>query len=155
MKTNLDFEQETTKKILSKYNFKFFLQLNIEREGYSQTAIGEIYNGYNTARTLIRAKSKKNKKQFGYYAEGQVRKMFIGGFLPSMFELDESTQHVFYDFPSIGENWAYFSYWQEYHKRKLTWVKVWDIIVKTGTLLAFLLSISKASELIAQYLHKK
>ena len=100
-------------------------------------------------------KSKANKKQFNYYAEGQVRKMFTGGLLPAMFELDEGRKHTLWDFPGIGENWAYFNHWQIYYKRKITREKIWDFIIKTGSILAFLLSVLKIIELITPYVDKK
>ncbi len=98
----------------------------------------------NFIRVIIKqVKSKKNKKQFNYYAEGQVRKMFTGGFLPALFELDETRRHTIHNFQGIGDSWAYFAYWQKYQKRKVSKEKVWDVLIKTGSILGILLSIIK------------
>jgi len=152
MKTDLNFEQTETKKLLSKLDFEFFLKQNIEVEKYKQSDIDAIYTAYKLFKKELRAKSKKNKRQFNYFAEGQVRKMFTGGLLPAMFELDEGRGHRLCDFPGIGENWAYFNHWQMYYKRKVTGEKLWNVIIKTGSILAFFLSISKIIELITQYM---
>lgn len=152
MKTDLNFEEESTKKLLSKLDFEFFLKQNIEKEKYSEIQIKEIYEGFKTTKIKLSKKSNENKKQFNYYVEGQVRKMFTGGLLPAMFELDKGRNHTIFDFTPIGENWAYFNHWQKYYKQKVTKEKVWDFIIKTGSLLAFLLSISKIFETINQYL---
>jgi hypothetical protein len=152
MNTDLNFEHDTTKKLLSKLDFEFFLKQNIEVEKYKQSDIDEIYTSYNSFKKKLLAKSKTNKKQFNYFAEGQVRKMFTGGLLPAMFELDEGREHTLFDFTGIGEDWAYFNYWQIYYKRKITGEKAWDVIIKTGSILAFFLSISKIVEIITQYL---
>ncbi|MBE7510475.1 MAG: hypothetical protein HS118_09795 [Bacteroidia bacterium] len=146
MRTNLDFEQEDTKKLLSQLDFDFFLKQNIEKEKYKQEDIDKIYSSYRQTLTRIKTKAKENKKQFNFYSEGQVRKMFTGGLLPSMFELNENRGHTLIDFPAVGENWAYFSHWQTYQKRKITREKIWNIIIKTGSVLAIILSIIKFLE---------
>jgi len=146
MKTDLNFEQDTTKKLLSQLDFDFFLKQNIEKEKYKQEDIDKIYLSYRQTLTLIKTKAKENKKQFNFYSEGQVRKMFTGGLLPSMFELNETRGHTLIDFPAVGENWAYFSHWQTYQKRKITREKIWNIIIKTGSVLAIILSIIKFLE---------
>ena len=146
MKTNLNFELEETKKLLSKLDFEFFLKQNIEKEKYNQSDIDKIYSSYNQTLQEIKTKAQAGKKQFHYSAEGQVRKMFTGGFLPALFELDESRGHTIFDFPAIGENWAYFKYWQIYKKRKITKEKIWNVTVKVGGVLAIILSVLKFLE---------
>ena len=42
MRTNLDFEQEDTKKLLSQLDFDFFLKQNIEKEKYNNNSIFDI-----------------------------------------------------------------------------------------------------------------
>ncbi len=120
-------------------------------EKYKQADIDSIYEAYKRITAEIKVRSKSNKKQFFFYSEGQVRKMFTGGLLLSHFELDESRGHTILDFPAVGENWAYFDYWQKYQKRKLTKEKIWGFTIKTGSLLAILLSIIKFIEYINQY----
>jgi hypothetical protein len=115
MKTTLNFEDLSTKKFLTKLDFEFFLKQNILKEKYSQEEIDRIYSTYKLTTTHIERESKNNKKQFNYYAEGQVRKMFTGGFLPALFELDEGRKQTFLNFDGVGESWAYFYFWQKYH----------------------------------------
>jgi hypothetical protein len=150
MKTALNFEYNETKAYLAKLDFEFFLKQNIEAENYSQADIDKVYSTYHQTTKLIRSKAKANKKQFNYYVEGQVRKMFTGGFLPALFELDESRGHTIFDFPGVGESWAYFKHWQTYQNRKVTKEKIWDRVVKTGSILAILLSLLKLFEFINQ-----
>lgn len=148
MKTTLNFEAENTKKLLAKLDFEFFLKQNIETEKYKQPDIDSIYHSFKQTFDQLKIKASGNKKQFNYYAEGQVRKMFTGGFLPALFELDENRGHTITDFPAIGVSWAYFKYWQIYQKRKITKYKIWDITIKTGSILAIILSIIKFLDII-------
>lgn len=127
-------------------DYDFFLKQNIESEKYSQSDIEMIYSNYIKTSEEIKNKAKKNRKQFNIYAEGQVRKMFTGGFLPALFVLDESRRHTILDFQSTGQSWAYFKYWQKYQRRKNTKEKIWDLIIKTGSILAILLSVLKVLE---------
>lgn len=151
MRTTLDFESADTKKLLSELDFEFFLKQNIETERYNQSDVDVMYNGYKTALADIKDKARANKRQYNYYTEGQVRKMFTGGFLPALFGLDETRKHTIFRFDDIGENWAYFQYWQKYYKRKITEEKIWDYIVKIGSILAIILSIIKFFETIKHY----
>ncbi len=120
MKTKLNFEDKSTKNLLSKLDFEYFLEQNIETENYDEENIKELYSSYEIHRSKLRLKSKNEKVQFYYYVESQVRKMFIGGLLPAIFELDEGRGHTLFDFKSIGENWAYFDYWKKSYNKKLT-----------------------------------
>jgi hypothetical protein len=151
MKTYLNFEDKETKELLSKLDFEFFLKLHISTENYKQADIDSIYASYKRLTADIKVKAKDNMKQFHYFAEGQVRKMFTGGLLPAHFELDECRQYTIGDFPGIGENWAYFDFWQKYQKGKITKRKIWDLIIKTGSILAILLSMIKFMEYLNQY----
>ena len=146
MKTHLDFESDQTKKLLCKLNFKFFLEQTLEAGTYSQKNIDDIHSSYRLVKSEIASKS--SSKQLGYFMEGKVRKMFTGGFLPALFELDETRQHTIFDFPEVGRNWAYFDYWQRFYRRKVTRDKAWDFITKAGSLLAIVLSIQKLIEII-------
>lgn len=143
MKTNLNFDHKETKKLLSKLDFEFFLKQNIEKEKYEKIDIDKIYSSYKTTSIQIKTKGKDNKKQFYYYTEGQVRKMFTGGLLTSLFELDENRGVAIGNFLAVGDNWAYFSYWQKRYKRKIKAETVWEIVIKTGSILAIILTILK------------
>lgn len=148
MKTGLNFEQDSTKKILSELDFEFFLKENLEKEKYNKENVEKIYSSYELTKKKIKAKAKGNKKQFNLYSEGQVRKMFTGEFLPSLFELNENRGHRLLDFSGIGENWAYFSHWQAYQKRKIKLDKIWNVVVKTGSVFGIILAILKFLEYI-------
>lgn len=148
MKTNLNFEAIETKKLLSQFDFGYFLQENIRKEKYNQSDIDIIYSSYNETLKYLKEMSKVNRKQFNYYTEGYVRKAFTGGYLPAHFQLDESRRHVIGRFDDVGEVWAYFQYWQKYQKRKISKEKVWDYTVKLGSILAITLSIIKLLETI-------
>lgn len=150
MKTKLNFEDKTTKELLSKLDFEYFLKQNIEIEKYSSENVEELYSSYQFHKKELGIKSKKNKKQFHYYIEGQVRKMFDGGLLPAMFELDGGRKHTIFDFPPIGENWAYFDYWKKSYNRKLTKERIWNYITRTGSVLAIILTVFKLYELISK-----
>lgn len=151
MKTTLNFEHNDTKELLAKLDFEFFLKQNIITKDYEQADIDTIYSSCQQTNTQIKSKAKADKKQFNYYSEGQVRKMFTGGFLPALFELDESRSYTITDFHATGESWAYFKHWQLYYRRKVTLKKTWNIIIKTGSILAIILSIIKFIEIINQY----
>jgi ribosomal protein S15P/S13E len=146
MNTNLNFENDETKKLLCKFDFGFFLKQNFEEKNYSQKDIEIIYKLFKTTTEHIKGKAKDNTEQFNLYCESQVRKMYTGGLLPSTFGLDEGRGYVISDFKEIGENWAYFNHWQKYYKRKVTMNKVWDIVIRTGSILAIVLTMLKLIE---------
>ncbi len=148
MKTKLNFEDKSTKELLSKLDFEYFLKQNFEVEKYSSKNIKELYLSYQLQKKKLKNKSKTHKTQFHYFIEGKVRKMFTGGLLPAMFELDEGRRHQIFDFASIGENWAYFEYWKKSYNRILKKEKIWNNIVKTGSVLAFILTILKLYEIL-------
>jgi len=149
MKTNLNFEDKSTKELLSKLDFRYFLMQNIEAENYSEEETKIIYENFEIFNKEVSNKAEKNKKQFFYYCEGQVRKMFTGGFLPAIFELDEGRRLRITDFSSTGESWAYFQHWRKVYKRKVRKEKIWSFVVKTGSILAFILTVLKLYEILS------
>lgn len=150
MKTNLNFEDKSTKELLSKLDFEYFLTQNIQSEKYNEEEIKIIYENFTIFNNEIQNKAKKNRKQFFYYSEGQVRKMFTGGLLPAIFELDEGRRLRIVDFPATGENWAYFQYWRKIHKKKIRKEKIWSYVIKIGSILAFILTIFKLYEILSK-----
>ena len=150
MKTKLNFEDKTTKELLSKLDFEYFLRQNIRNEKYSSENIKEIYASYKLHKEELNTQSKKKKKQFHYYIEGQVRKMFEDRLLPAMFELDGSRKHTIFDFPQIGENWAYFDYWKKSYSKILTKEKIWSYTTRIGSVLAIILTVLKLYKLIVK-----
>lgn len=146
MKTNLNFEDPKTKELLSNLDLRFFLNENIREEKYPEREVSLMYSSYENTMKELKHKHKKNKRQANYFLEGQVRKMFIGGFLPALFHLDEGRKHTIVDFEGVGHDLAYFKLWQSYYKRKVTAIKTWDIIIKVGSVLAIALSLLKLWE---------
>jgi hypothetical protein len=61
MKTDLNFEHDSTKKLLSQLDFEFFLNQIIEMEKYEQNKVEIIYSSYN--QNLKRVKKKGKRKQ--------------------------------------------------------------------------------------------
>lgn len=108
MRTKLDFENIDTKELLSRLDFDFFLKQNSEEQNYSEADINDLYNSYNENIRTLRAKFKTNRKQSNYFLEGQVRKMFTGGFLPALFHLDEGRSHTIFAFKEVGNDLAHF-----------------------------------------------
>ena len=151
MEIFLDFEKEATKELLSNYDFEFFLKEDFNQNNYSKENIDSLYKSFNKHDILIKEKRKSNITQYNYYLEGMVRKMYIGGLLPCLFHLNNAKGHTITDFVGFGENWAYFNNWQHYYKRKVTKTKVWDYIVKSGGILAILLSLQKVYEILHLY----
>jgi len=147
MRTQLNFEKKETKELLSKLDLEFFLTQNFNENDYSEKEKDDLYVSYYETLKTLKSKLKKDKKQANYYLEGQVRKMFTGGLLPALFHLDEGKNFRLFDFKEIGKDLAYFKLWQNYYKRKVTSQKIWNIIVKTGSLLAILLTIIKIFEI--------
>ena len=132
--------------MLSKFEFDFFLKQNIEEEKYNQAEIDILYSSYKKTLKDLKLKYKKDRKQANYFLEGQVRKMFTGGFLPALFHLDEGRKHTMFGFKDIGHDLAYFKLWQNYYNCKVTTKKIWDVVVKVGSVLAIILSIIKFLE---------
>lgn len=146
MKTKLDFENNDTKELLSRLDFDFFLKQNSEEQKYSETDMTDLYNSYKENLGTLRIKFKANRKQSNYFLESQVRKMFTGGFLPALFYLDEGRSHTIVAFKEAGNDLAYFKLWQEYYRKKVTLKKIWNVIIKTGSILAIILSLIKLWE---------
>jgi hypothetical protein len=141
MKTALNFEDESVKELISKRDFKFFLEQQLLFEDCIQENRNQIFDSFNLKKAALLSQYKINKKQFYYYLEGNVRKMFTGGFLPAMFQLDESSYQRLLDFPNVGVNWAFFDLWATLYKRKVRKIKVWQFILKFGSVLGILIAI--------------
>jgi hypothetical protein len=78
--------------------------------------------------------------------------MFVGGFLPAMFQLDESSYQRLLDFPNVGVNWAFFELWATLYRRKVCKKKVWQFILKLGSVLGILIALK---DLILLFLKEK
>jgi hypothetical protein len=150
MRTLLNFEEKSTKELISKLDFEFFLNQNINKENYPKESVSEIKKEFDLCHKELRNKSKTNRNQFYFYSEGQVRKMFTGGFLPALFELDESRRHTISDFKAVGENWAYFEYWSINYRKKQRKEKLWENTIRVGSILAFILTALKLYEILTK-----
>lgn len=148
MRTNLNFEDESTKILLTKYDFGFYLERNIDTNRYKEDDIKIIYDGYKKSISELKVNLKNSKNQNFVFLEGKVRKMFSGGFIPALFELDETRELQIFDFAAVGKDWAYFYMWRRLKKRKITISNVWTWIIKTGSILAIILTILKIIEML-------
>lgn len=146
IKTTLSFESPQVKDLLAKFDVEYFFLQNIQENEYSQDEIDTMLNAYKNSIKSLREQRKKDKNQFDLYAEGQVRKMFRGGFIPALFHLDNGKDFKLFRFEEVGDDMGYFKLWQEYHRRKITAKRVWGIIVKTGSILAIILTVIKLVE---------
>ncbi len=145
LKLNPDF-----KALMLEYNFKYFLERHIREseEKYTDTQIKSIYNAYYKQKDLVKAELRKNKKQYYLWLNSAFIHQFEGGMLPSLFEINPDVrQHTIINFEQYGIQWAYFEAWQKHERFKDKSKKVWDITVKIGTVLAFVLSAFKVVEL--------
>lgn len=148
MRTTLNFEDDKTKVLLSKLDIVYFLERDIEENNYSEDQINTIFNEYYSQIAELKKKRKLNRKQFNFYVEGITRKMFRGGFIPSLFYLDNSRERTTFDFKGTGESLAYFKLWQEYYKSKVTKETIWSYVIKIGSFLGIILAIIKLYEIL-------
>lgn len=149
MKTTLDFEDDKTKALLSKYDLLFFLEKNIEDNNYAKEDIDTIHREYNSKILELKNRRKlDNRTQSNHYIEGQARKMFRGGLIPALFHLDNGKKFTFLDFKTAGEDLAYFKLWQEYYKSKVTAERVWSFVIKLGSFSGIVLGLVKLYEIL-------
>ena len=114
LETTLNFETNETKVLLSKLDFEFFLNKNIEEQNYTSGKTQILFSAHKEKYEQLLGKNKmENKEQNLFYIEGKVRKMFNGGLLPTLFELNNVREHVIVNFSEMGINWAYFDYWKK------------------------------------------
>jgi hypothetical protein len=136
------------KLLMLEYDFKYFLEKHIQESQYSNEDIQAIYNAYNTQKNLVKANLRKNKKQYYLWLNSAFIHQFDGGLLPTLFEINpEVKKHTIVDFEQYGIQWAYFEAWQKHQRFKHKSQKAWDVIVKIGSVLAFVLSAVKVFEL--------
>lgn len=149
LKLNKDYEE-----LILKHEFKYFLENHLENKesnsNYTKENIQQIYASYERQRVLIKSELAKNKEQYRLWLYSAITHMFNGGVLPALFELNADVKdHTILDFEQYGINWAYFEAWQKWQRNRLRWRKTWDIVVKVGTVLAFILSFIKLTELFS------
>lgn len=124
------------------YDFGYFLDLELKEKHYAEKDIQAVHLVHKQTLNQLNLKRQKNKKQFRLYLEGQVHLMFAGNLLPSLFRMDGWTRSAdILDFKSIGEDWAYFEAWQKMERKHQRKKKAWEIVVKIGAVLAYLLAI--------------
>ncbi len=136
----------TTKNLLLDYDFEFFLKKNIAQNNYTQENLDTLYQSYSQQKNKLVQELKTNKKQFRYFLEGQVRKGVTGGLIPSLFHLNDQKKLTIFRFEDFAVDWAYFDVWKQEEKKKRRLKRIWDYLVKGGSLLAYLLSFIKLIE---------
>ena len=124
------------------YDFRYFIKKHMK----SSNDFKKVEIIYKQHSEKLIAELKLNKKQFLYRIDGAVRKMHSGGFLPSIFELDETRKLTIFDTPEIGEYWACFELWRKFERRKFTKKKFSKSIIFWGSVLAYVLTIIKIIE---------
>lgn len=140
---------DDTRRLYSKYDFKFFLDRHIREQKYSDKDMQMLHSTYATVKSNLKGAFKKNRRQSLYVLDGMIRKAHSGGFLPSFFNLDESRGGGgFINFEEVGRTWAYFEVWSRAERRKIFRRTFWDIAVKTGALLGVVLAIIKILEVL-------
>jgi len=140
------------KEALLQYDFKYFLDKDIEENNYSEEDVRLLYSSYSETLERLKKERMKNPKQYHYWLEGKVRLMFESqGFLPGFFGLDGWTRgRTCLDFKAFGESWAMFEMWQKYERRKFKRKKAWEYLTKTGALLAIVLTVIKIWETVSE-----
>jgi len=144
---DLKFDREM-KDALCKYNFRYFIEQNVASKNYKQEDVDKIHRGYERKKKKLEAEYLNNRKQYFLYLEGQVAKMFRGGLLPGLFNLNDIREEIILDFEGVGENWAYFEIWSRVNRRKVTAKKIWMIVVSIGSILGIVLTITKILEVL-------
>jgi hypothetical protein len=152
MKTSLQFSNEEVKELLAQRDFGYFLNKVMGSSNSSIEDKKEVNRGYLIQKKELLIEYQKNKKQFYFLLEGQVQKMFEGGFLPSILQLDLSYSQTILMKPEAGKNWAIFEFWANLYKKKVRKKKIWDAVVKIGSILGFLVAIK---ELIGAFIKSK
>lgn len=136
------------RELYTKYDYEFFLKRHFNDNDYSPENVALTISTYETTKKRLQKEIKSNKAQMLFHIDGRVRKMHSGGILPMRFELGEKRSGGIINFEGEGESWAYFDIWKHYERRKILRRRMWDIIIKTGALLGFGLTIIKITEVI-------
>ena len=135
-----------TRKFYSKADYEFFLKHHAKEN--PNFDFSELHRGYNDTMTNLKEKLKRNKKQQILLLDSQVRKMHSGGLLPNIFNITRARSYKSIDLYAEGENLAYFKLWQKYEKRKFWKKEFWDIVIKIGAILGFVLTVIKIIEIL-------
>ena len=137
-----------TRKLIVEYDYGYFLMKNIAKHNYPKEQIDRLYKGYETEKKIIKKGLEENKKQFLFHLDGQIRKRISGGELTNHFELNESRDFIILSnaFEEIGAGWAVFETWKKYEKRRIYKEEFWNIVIKIGAILGFVLTIIKIIE---------
>jgi len=115
-------------------DFKFFLQKNIKENNYPQSDIDQIHAGYDTKKLELIKEVKLNKRQTLLYLDGIMLKLVNGGFLTSLFGLNETRKLIIIRFFDCGTDWAYFDLWQKYERKRMFKKKLWSGFTKVKSI---------------------
>ena len=139
-----------TKDLLLERDFKYFLDLNHEIQKYKEGDMKILNDSYHKHLKCYKKRLKKNR-QFQNYLHGKTVQMFEGGGLPAHFHLDSSRHSLkIYDFHRYGEMWAIFHLWKKHELSKRKKEKIWDKVLKLGSLLGIALAIIKLFETVVK-----
>ena len=109
IETNLDFEDKITQQQLAKYDFIHFYKKSLKNKNYSQEKLDEFQTAFSDELTTI----EDNSEQTVLFLTGEVRKMFNGGLLTSLFGLNDVKELEHINFSELGRNAAIFEKWRK------------------------------------------
>ncbi len=139
---------EDTRRLYCMYDYHYFLERNIHQREYERTSIDQIHKAHQTTCEKLRKMLKENSRQAFYHIDGKIRNLHTSGQLPSRLELSQGGSGTVMNFEGEGEAWAYFETWKKIEKVRILKRRIWDMIIKTGALLGFLLTIIKLVEVL-------
>ncbi|MBK9413676.1 MAG: hypothetical protein IPN61_09700 [Bacteroidetes bacterium] len=129
-----------SRELYSKLNFNFFLYNNTRIANRTNDLISTIEKQYIITINHLRKVQKKNKQQFHYLLEGEVKQMHLGDFLENHFMLNNVVEFEIIDAKAYGESWAYFELWAKREKIKRRKKIFWKRLVEIGAVLGYILT---------------
>jgi hypothetical protein len=144
----LSFDDKTIDLLLDR-DMKYFIEKDLNSGRYHQDQVSLLHVSYADELGICLKEIKKDKKQYRHHLYGAVMIMWSGGFLPALFRLDGWTRRFsITDFEGAGRDWARFTIWQTYARRKRTSKRLWNYVTKVGSVLGIGLTIVKLWELL-------
>lgn len=147
-KADLNFEDDKTKNLLLKYDFKYFISEHIASKDYSEIHEKEMFQSYEETKKELRKNKSKKKAQYYLSLEATIRRVYNGGFLPTLFGLNNLSNLSILNLYEVGEIWTHFETWQRLYRRSQVKKRTWNIITKFGSLLAIALGVIKLLETV-------
>lgn len=129
-----------SKELYSKLDFKYFLNNNTRIANRTSDLILTIEKHYVITINHLRKLQKRNKQQFHYLLEGEVKQMHLGDFFENHFMLNNVVEFEIIDAKGYGESWAYFELWAKREKIKRRKKIFWKRLVEIGAVLGYILT---------------